>query len=181
VDISGRLIPPCGGALVDLLAAPERAPELRARASALPSIRISERAACDLELLATGAFSPLERFMRRDDHERVLEEMRLAGGHLFPVPVILPVEPGDPVRLDRALALRDPRNDLLGVLTVEEVFEWDRRGEIRGFTGVDDPYERPQAPEVHLDAAARPAGENAAAVLRLLEERGFVRGEEGPR
>ena len=46
---------------------------------------------CDLELLSTGAFSPLDRFMGREDHERVLEEMRLSNGSVFPISVTLPV------------------------------------------------------------------------------------------
>ena len=53
------------------------------RAKELPTIRLSDRAICDLELLATGAFSPLDRFMGAADYARVLEEMRLASGPLF--------------------------------------------------------------------------------------------------
>ena len=60
VDI---LISPCGDALVSLVAPPGAREALRARAGELPSLQISERAACDLELLATGGFSPLDRFM----------------------------------------------------------------------------------------------------------------------
>ncbi|HEX2268675.1 MAG TPA: hypothetical protein VHH35_04035, partial [Pyrinomonadaceae bacterium] len=56
--------------------------EVLARAKELPTIKLSERAICDLELLATGAFSPLDRFMGSKDYARVLEEMRLAGGDL---------------------------------------------------------------------------------------------------
>ena len=73
------LIPPMGGALVDLIVPTEAQAELRAHASRLPSIQISERAVYDLELLATGGFSPLDRFMGRRDFERVVGEMRLAG------------------------------------------------------------------------------------------------------
>ena len=86
------LIPPFGGRLVELSGSAEERAERRARAAALPSIQISARAACDLELLATGAFSPLDRFMGRADHERVLSEMRLADGTLFPMPITLPVD-----------------------------------------------------------------------------------------
>src|ERR671926_48896 len=91
---SQTLIEPYGGRLVDLLAAPGELRELTEYAKRLPSIQLSERSTCDLELLATGAFSPLGRFMSAADHERVLAEMRLASGHVFPVPVALPVEPG---------------------------------------------------------------------------------------
>ncbi len=66
---------PYGEALVDLLAAPEERGELLARAAGLPSIQLSARAQCDLEFLATGAFSPLDRFLGRRDYERVLADM----------------------------------------------------------------------------------------------------------
>ena len=100
--------------------------DLKAYANQLPSIQISERSVCDLELLATGAFSPLDRFMGRDDHQRVLDEMRLTSGHIFPMPITLPVEPGDTIRLDQDIALRNAKNELLAVMTIEEVYEWDR-------------------------------------------------------
>ena len=59
----------------------------------LPSLQLSERAVCDLELLAIGGFSPLDGFMSRDDHEWVVHDMRLANGVLFPIPVTLPIDP----------------------------------------------------------------------------------------
>ncbi len=119
------LISPYGEALVDLVVPSGIADDLRARAQRLPSMLLSERLVCDLELLATGAFSPLDRFMGRADYRRVLGEMRLASGHLFPIPVTLTVEPGDPIHLDREIALRDPKNELLAVLRIEDIYEWD--------------------------------------------------------
>jgi sulfate adenylyltransferase len=120
------VISPYGGKLVDLLVPPEAADELKAQASHLPSIQLSERAVCDLELLAVGAFSPLDRFMGQADYQRVLDEMRLADGHLFPLPVTLPVDP-DPsmIRLGQEIALRNSKNELLAVMTIEEIYEWD--------------------------------------------------------
>lgn len=120
------LITPYGGRLVDLVVPPAAVAELRAHAGRLPSLQLTERSACDLELLATGGFSPLDRFMGRDDYRRVLEEMRLAHGFVFPVPVTLPVKPGPAIRLDRDVALRDAKNELLAVMTIEEIYEWDR-------------------------------------------------------
>ncbi len=120
------LIPPYGGKLVDLCIPRAAADDLKARASHLPSIQLSERSVCDLELLATGGFSPLDRFMSRSDYQRVLEEMRLANGYLFPIPVTLPVEADAPVHLDQDVALRNAKNELLAVMTVEEIYDWNR-------------------------------------------------------
>jgi sulfate adenylyltransferase len=119
------VIPPYGGRLVSLLVPDEAVAELKAYATQLPSLQLSERSMCDLELLATGAFSPLDGFMGRLDHYRVLDEMRLANGHLFPVPVTLPVEPRNDLHLDADIALRTPQNDLLAILSVEEIYAWN--------------------------------------------------------
>ena len=119
------LISPYGGTLVDLLVPAEAQDELKAHASQLPSIQISERAICDLELLATGAFSPLDRFMGKEDYQRVVDDMRLTSGHVFALPVTLPVDPTDDLRLHGEVALRDAKNNLLAVMTVEEMYPWD--------------------------------------------------------
>ena len=125
-DTTTTLISPYGGRLVDLLVPAEELEQVKAYASRLPSLQLSPRSECDLELLAVGAFSPLDRFMGQRDHQRVLDEMRLTSGHLSPIPVTLPVEPGPGIRLGQEIALRNAKNELLAVMTIEEVYEWDR-------------------------------------------------------
>ncbi len=120
------LISPYGGQLIDLLVPAAELADVKAYAHRLPSIQISERAACDLELLATGAFSPLDRFMGQADFQRVLDEMRLADGTLFPIPVTLPVEPGPAIQLGQDITLRNAKNEILAVMTIEEIYDWDR-------------------------------------------------------
>ena len=132
------IIEPVGGALVDLVVVEDARAELRDRANRLPSLQVSERVLYDLELLATGAFSPLDRFMSKDDFARVLGEMRLANGQLFPIPVMLPVERAAGVRLDHDVALRDARNELLGIMTVEDAYEWDRAAMAHDVLGTRD-------------------------------------------
>lgn len=116
------LILPYGGTLIDLLEPEDSAIELTRHASTLPSVVLSERATCDLELLATGAFSPLDCFMGKADFERVVDEMRLADGTLFPIPITLTVDTQLEVGSD--VALRGSDNALLAVMTVQEIFEW---------------------------------------------------------
>jgi sulfate adenylyltransferase len=122
----GKLIAPYGGSLVNLCVPLEALEERRAHAGGLPSLQLSDRAVFDLEMLAIGAFSPLTRFMSRKDHDHVRDEMRLADGSVFPIPVTLPVDHKAPLSLDQEVALRDGRNDLLAVMRVEEVWEWER-------------------------------------------------------
>ena len=119
------MISPYGDKLVDLLVPAEERSEVAAKAGALASIQISDRSVCDLELLATGAFSPLDRFMGEADYLRVLEEMRLSDGHIFPIPVTLPVNRAPHIHLDEQIVLRNAKNEALAVMTVEEIYEWD--------------------------------------------------------
>jgi sulfate adenylyltransferase len=122
---ASNLIPPYGGKLVDLVVPREECDRLRSYASRLTSIQLSERGVCDLEMLATGGFSPLNGFVGREDYRRILDEMRLVSGHLFPIPVALPVEPHQGIRLDQDVALRNAKNELLAIMKVEEIYEWD--------------------------------------------------------
>ncbi|MEN9934999.1 MAG: hypothetical protein RLZZ387_1578 [Chloroflexota bacterium] len=132
------LIPPYGGALVDLVASPEERPALLAEAVFLPSIQLSERALCDLELLATGGFSPLSRFMSRADYAGVLHDMRLASGVLFPIPVALRVSAAQLAGVGERVLLRDARNTPVAVMDVEEVYPWDPREEALLALGTTD-------------------------------------------
>jgi sulfate adenylyltransferase len=132
------VIDPIGGRLVNLLASAEALEQLKDHASRLPSVQLSDRAVCDLELLAIGGFSPLDRFMGQADHTRVVEEMRLADGQLFPIPITLPVEPSTAIRLDAEVALRTANNDLLAILRIEEIYDWDRDEVARKVFGTQD-------------------------------------------
>ncbi|MFQ5902992.1 MAG: bifunctional sulfate adenylyltransferase/adenylylsulfate kinase [Candidatus Binatia bacterium] len=123
-ETAQELISPYGGKLVNLIVAGEEHQELAKYANNLPSLQLSPRSLCDLELLSVGAFSPLDRFMGKADYACVLEEMRLANGTLFPIPVTLPVAGTDSVRVGRDITLRSPKNDLIAIMAVEEVFEW---------------------------------------------------------
>ncbi|MCA1632268.1 MAG: bifunctional sulfate adenylyltransferase/adenylylsulfate kinase [Acidobacteria bacterium] len=143
-----ELISPYGNRLVNLVADAGEAGELKARAGLLPSVQLSERQTCDLELLATGAFSPLDRFMGAEDYRRVLGEMRLTGGKLFPIPITLSVQPDSSVRLDGEVALRDSHNELLAVMRVEEIYEWNREEAARSVFGTPD-TRHPVVAEMH--------------------------------
>lgn len=132
---SALLLPPYGGTLVDLRVAAELREETLARARRLPALPLSERSLCDLELLATGGFSPLRGFLGREDHARVLDEMRLADGTLWPIPVTLPVPAGTKVSLDAEVALTGPKGEILAVLAVRELYPWSREAEAKALLG----------------------------------------------
>jgi sulfate adenylyltransferase len=137
-EAPASLIEPFGGRLVSLLVPDAEREEARRVASGLPRLQLTPRNVCDLELLATGGFSPLASFMGRADYERVLEEMRLADGTLFPLPVTLTAGRDAGLKLGGEVALVDQHNNLLASMTVEEIFEWDRAREARLAYGTND-------------------------------------------
>ena len=76
------LIEPHGGKLVELVVDDTRVDELRATSRDWPSWDLTRRQLNDLELLLTGAFSPLRGFLGKDDYESVRDSMRLLKGAL---------------------------------------------------------------------------------------------------
>jgi len=143
-----ELIKPYGGELVNLLVSEDDFAKRKTYAGTLPSIQISVRAQCDLELMAVGAFSPLDRFMGKADHQRVVDEMRLADGTVFPMPITLPVDNVDEIEVGKDIALRDSNNRILAIMTVEEIYEWDREEVSQKVFGTLDPR-HPIVAEMH--------------------------------
>src|SRR5512137_599568 len=124
-----KLIPPYGGKLVNLMVEGKEREELLARAAKLPSLKITMRNMCDLELLATGGFSPLTTFMGKADYESVLHKMRLSDGTLWPLPITLTADPKELPTVGDDIALRNANFDLIAVMTIDEVYHWDANTE----------------------------------------------------
>lgn len=134
---------PHGGVLKDLLArdAPRHA-QLSAEAEQLKAIVLNERQLCDLELILNGGFSPLEGFMNEEDYDGVVENLRLADGSLFSIPITLDATQKDIERLGvkpgARITLRDFRDDRnLAILTVDDVYKPDKTKEAKEVFGGD--------------------------------------------
>ena len=97
------------------------------------------------------------------DYRRVVEEMRLADGQLFPIPLTLPVADDERVELDRDVALLDSKNEILAVMTVEEIYEWDLETAARKVFGTTD-ARHPLVAEMH-----RWGRRNISGRLQLLQ------------
>ncbi len=136
-----HLIPPHGGPLVDLVVDAPRASELRAESVDLPSWDLTDRQLNDLELLATGGFSPLEGFQTQTEYDSVVEDLRLPDGTLWPIPITLDVDGDTAAGLapGTSLALRDPEGVMLAVLHVSDVWEPDKEREARLVLGSTNP------------------------------------------
>ncbi len=84
-----NLVPPHGGKLLALLARGSQREEGIKEVAALANVRLNSREVSDLIMLATGAFSPLQGFVGKEDYESVVEGMRLKNGLLWPIPITL--------------------------------------------------------------------------------------------
>jgi sulfate adenylyltransferase len=134
----GTLIDPHGGTLVNRFA--DDAAALTKEAAGLPSITLSAKQACDLEMIAIGAFSPLTGFVGKADFEGICRNMRLADGTVWPIPITLAVD--DAVKGTLAeggrAALHHPDGTLLAVIDVQEVYPHDKALEIPNVFGTED-------------------------------------------
>ncbi|MGA2440649.1 MAG: sulfate adenylyltransferase, partial [Tepidisphaeraceae bacterium] len=126
------LVLPHGGTLVNRIVEPSAAQAALKEAASLPSLTLSPREQFDLEMIAIGAFSPLAGFMRNADFQSVCNEMRLANGTVWPIPVILspPNDQVDQIQLNARIALKDSRGRVLALMNVEEKYRHDKELEI---------------------------------------------------
>jgi len=124
-------VPPHGDRLVDLLVDGERAEILKTESQRFPSLTLTQRQLCDLELLMNGAFSPLRGFMNKADYESVVETARLADGSVWPIPIVLDVGEkfAEKLQTGARLALRDGEGFMPAVLTVEDIWQPDKHHE----------------------------------------------------
>jgi sulfate adenylyltransferase len=136
-----HLMRPHGGELKELLVSAVRASELKTASRDWVSWDLTDRQTRDLDLLLDGSFSPLTGFLGRKDYERVRDEMRLADGALWPIPVTLDVTPEVAERVEegKPLALRDPEGVLLAVMTVGDIWEPDLEEEAERIFGTANP------------------------------------------
>jgi sulfate adenylyltransferase len=125
---------PHGGALKNIIVDAERAAILKELSFSLPDITLSDHHMCDLELIATGALSPLEGFMVQADYESVIDRMRLQDDTLWPIPVTLDISKNkaNGMEAGQSAALRDPEGFLLAVMHIEDIWKPDKEREAQG-------------------------------------------------
>ena len=139
-ESSQELIMPHGGVLKQLYLSPEEASAEQAAARDFVSWDLTARQICDIELLLNGAFSPLEGFLGKADYDGVVENMRLADGTLWPMPITLDVSQAfaDGLETGQRIALRDVEGVLIATMEVEEIWTPDKAAEARGVYGSED-------------------------------------------
>ncbi len=124
----------------ELFVSPQAAAALKIEAGTLPSWDLTLRQACDLELLLNGGFHPLQGFNTEADYEGVVENMRMADGTLWPIPITLDVSEkfAASVAKDGKIALRDVEGVILAVMTVTDIWTPDKANEAAKVFGADD-------------------------------------------
>ncbi len=122
---------PHGGRLINRILEGKAREEWLQRAALLPRVRLNARQMADVEMIAVGAFSPLEGFMGSRDYESVLREERLANGVVWTIPVTLGVteDTKQAIGTAEAVALTDAEARVVAVLDLEEIFRYDRERE----------------------------------------------------
>ncbi len=131
---------PHGNKLVNLIVEPDRAKDLQKLSRNLQSITLTRRQLSDIELLMTGAFSPLRSFMTSDEYNDVRDHLRLPDGTLWPVPICLDVstEEASHLKPGQSVALRDAEGFMVAVLTIEEIWSPDKALEAENIYGTQD-------------------------------------------
>jgi sulfate adenylyltransferase len=140
-----QLIEPYGGILVDLID-PEKSDALKQEAFDLPSLDLDWQQQCMLEMLMTGAYSPLTGFMTQSQCARVEADQQLDDGTFWPLPIALYSRQKVAAELkcgDR-VALRDGEGYMLAVLTVSDAWE---EGGIRKLGGSIEGVALPPHPD----------------------------------
>ncbi|MFD0716701.1 sulfate adenylyltransferase [Paenibacillus sp. GCM10027626] len=124
-------IEPHGGSLVNRLAGGDVRAALLEEAAALPAITINTWTISDLDLIAVGAFSPLEGFMTEADYVSVVDRMRLADGTVWSIPITLAVEPvtATGLSIGERASLRGEDGVIYGIIDVASIYEVDQEYE----------------------------------------------------
>jgi len=118
----------------------DSAQKMKMEAADLTSHDLTPRQICDLELLMNGGFNPLKGFLSEADYDGVVENLRLADGSLWPMPVTLDVSQGfaDSIELGQDIALRDQEGVILGTMTVTDRWVPNKAREAEKVYGADD-------------------------------------------
>ena len=126
--------------LPELYALSHLTENFKSKAIKLKSWDLTPRQICDLELVMNGGFYPLDGFLRQKDYEEVVENMRLANGKIWPIPITLDVSKdfADTVKTKQDIALRDQEGVILAILSISDKWVPDKKREAEKIFGSDD-------------------------------------------
>lgn len=122
-----EVISPHGGVLVNCFVKENEIEKVQEGCKYLPSLNVSRRILCDLEMLAIGAFSPLKGFVSKNDYNSIISDMRLTSGLVWPIPITFQVkeEEYNKIKNNEIIALRNEENEVIAVLNINDVYKAD--------------------------------------------------------
>ncbi len=134
------LISPYKGKLINLLLDETNSERIKKASEAYPSITLTQRQQCDLELLVTGALSPLTGFMNQNDYESVINNTTLQDNTVWPLPYYLDLsrKQAENINVGDKIALHDLEGFILAVITVESKWQPDKNKEAENIYGTSD-------------------------------------------
>lgn len=102
-----------------------------------PSITLTQRQLCDIELLFNGGFAPLETFMDSKTYDSVVHDMRLPDGTVWPIPIVLDISQKTKEKIQNSseVILRDPEGTPLATLKLSEIYEPNKIEEVQNVYG----------------------------------------------
>ncbi len=135
------MISPHGGKLINRVLNGAEKSSILDRLNDLPSLTIDPDLVSDVENIATGVYSPLEGFLNRPDFESVLKNMRLKNDLPWTIPIVLDVsrEMADRLEPGQQVLLRSEDGQPVAVLTVEDIYDYDKEEFSRQVYGTVDP------------------------------------------
>ncbi|HEY9634237.1 MAG TPA: sulfate adenylyltransferase [Coleofasciculaceae cyanobacterium] len=133
-------ITPHGGHLINRIATHNQRLEFLDKADFLPRVQLDQRETSDLVMIAIGAFSPLIGFMEQSDYKSVVDNMRLANGLPWSIPVTLSVDEAtaEPLKEGSLVRLDDPNGHFIGVLELTQKYGYDKIREAVNVYRTDD-------------------------------------------
>lgn len=135
-----HLITPYKGELINLLLEETEAERIKLESESYPAITLTQRQQCDLELLATGALSPLSGFMNEDEYDSVVNNTTLPDGTVWPIPYYLDIteEQAKNINVGDKIALRDVEGFMPAIITVASKWQPDKNKEAENIYGTSD-------------------------------------------
>ena len=131
MSVNTDTIAPHGGTLINRLATEEQKADFLSKADSLPRVQLDKRATSDLVMIAIGGFSPISGFMEEADYKGVVDNMRMADGTVWSVPVTLSVseEIAEPLKEGSLIRLDNPEGKFIGVLELTQKYTYDKTHE----------------------------------------------------
>ncbi|HET6464947.1 MAG TPA: sulfate adenylyltransferase [Nitrospiria bacterium] len=166
-------IPAHGGRLISCIVQGAERERLLNKANEMKKLPLTRRKLCDLEMLAVGAYSPLEGYMGRKDYERVVTEMHLSNGLPWSIPITFRIDKmaAESIREGQEIALTDERQNILAILHLQEKFEYDKKVAAKAVYRTDS-AEHPGVDILYKRGDVLLSGK--VSVLRLPETREFL-------